>query len=219
MLQYRQAYLAKTCLLYTYIANVIARSILQYLIMILHLFEMNSHSATIVLQLSIIPIPMMIHLMTILLPVTLAIERMIIIGFPYHHRSIMTTTTVISILAAMWGFSLILSVIITIVVPINIIWALALVYYHNSIAPFLALQQLTSLVFIVVANIFLYYKVIVSNRKAKENERLGNEETKKFEKLIQLLCSQVKTTVTLLLVGGIDVIGNMLISFMYVFHN
>ena len=156
--------------------------------MVLHLFEMNSHSATIVLQLSIIPIPMMIHLMTILLPVTLAIERMIIIGSPYCHRSIMTTTTVISILAAMWGFSLILSVIISIVVPIDIIWtltALALVYYHNSVAPFLALQQLMSLVFIVVANIFLYYKVIVSNRKAKENGRLGNEETKKFEKLIQ----------------------------------
>ena len=41
------------------------------------------------------------------------------------------------------------------------------------------------------------------------------KEIKKYKKLIQLLHSQVKPTVTLLLVGGIDVIGNMLISFMY----
>ena len=56
----------------------------------------------------------------------------------------------------------------------------------------------------------------VSNRKAKENERLGNEEeAKKFQKLIQLLRMQMKPTITLLLVGGIDVIGNVLISFMF----
>ena len=203
-------------LLATDIASITFRSISQYLIMILYLFDMNSDSAIAILQLSIIPVYTMIHLMTILLPVTLAIERMIVIGFPYRHRSIMTTTTVISILAAMWAFSLILSVIISIVVPIDIIWPLALIYYHATIAPFFVFPRLTSAVFIMVANIFLYYTVIVSNRKAKENERLGNEEeTKKFKKLIQLLRSQVKPTVTLLLVGGIDVIGNVLISSMY----
>ena len=54
-------------------------------------------------------------------------------------------------------------------------------------------------------------------RKAIENEKLGNEEeTKKFVKLIQLLCSQVKPTNTLLLVGGIDVIGNVLITVMFI---
>ena len=162
-------------LLVTDIASVTFRSISHYLIMILYLFDMNSDSAIAILQLSIIPVYTMIHLMTILLPVTLAIERMIVIGFPYCHRSIMTTTTVISILATMWAFSLILSVIISIVVSTDIICPLALIYYHATIAPFFVLPRLTSAVFIMVANIFLYYKVIVSNRKAKENERLGNE--------------------------------------------
>ena len=60
--------------------------------------------------------------------------------------------------------------------------------------------------FIIVANFFLYYKVYESNRKAKENEQLENE---------QLLGMQMKPIITLLLVGGIDVIGNFLISFAY----
>ena len=60
------------------------------------------------------------------------------------------------------------------------------------------------------------YHVTISNRKAKENERLGNEdEVKRFQKLLQLLCTQAKPTVTLLLIGGIDVIGNILIPFLY----
>ena len=89
-------------------------------------------------------------------------------------------------------------------------------YYDATVAPYVVFLRLTSTVFIIVVNSFLYYKVYESNRKAKENERLGNEEeTKKFQKLIQLLRMQMKPTITLLIVGGIDVIGNVLISFAY----
>ena len=155
--------------------------------------------------------------MTILLPITLTIERMIVIGFPYRHRNIMTTKTVISILVGMWGLSLILAIIITIIVPVYIEWSFAAFSFHTTIILFFGLTQLTSVIFITAANVFLQYKVIVSNRKAKENERLGNkEEARRFQKLVKLLHAQVKPTITLLLVGGIDVIGNVFISFMYI---
>ena len=42
---------------------------------------------------------------------TLAIERMIVIAFPYHHKDIMTTKTVASMLAVMWGTAAILAAI------------------------------------------------------------------------------------------------------------
>ena len=59
--------------------------------------------------------------------------------------------------------------------------------------------------------------MLLYQTKAKENERLGNEdEVKRFQKLVQLLHRQAKPTITLLLVSGIDVIGNILIPFMYV---
>ena len=203
-------------LLATDIVSVTVRSISQYLIMILYLLGLDSNSTQVILQLSIFPLFTLLHLMTIILPVTIALERMIVIGFPYRHRSIMTTKTVIGILATMLGVSLTFTVMITIVVSVDVVWPLALVYYDATVAPFAVLLRLTSAVFIIFANSFLYYKVYESNRKAKENERLGNEEeAKKFQKLIQLLRMQMKPTITLLIVGGIDVIGNVLIAFAY----
>ena len=64
---------------------------------------------------------------------------------------------------------------------------------------------------------FSNIKLLYQTEKLKRmNERLGNEEeAKRFQKLVKLLCAQVKPTITLLLVGGIDVIGNVFISFMY----
>ena len=74
--------------------------------------------------------------MTIILPGIVAIERMIVIGFPYCHRSIMTTKTVIGILIAMLGISLTFTVMIIIVVSVDIVWPLALVYYGAIVGPF-----------------------------------------------------------------------------------
>ena len=76
----------------------------------------------------------------------------------------------------MWGVSLILMMMITIIVPLHIEWPLAAVSLHNNALPFFGIPQLMSAVCILSANIFLYYHVTVSNRKAKENERLGNED-------------------------------------------
>ena len=203
-------------LLATDTLSIMLRSGSNYVIMILYLLGLSTDSATTILQLSIFPMVALLHLMTILLPVTLAIERMIVISFPYRHRSIMTTKTVVSILAALWGLSLIVTIMITIVVSVDIIWPLALVYYHATVALFFVIPRLTSAVLIIIVNLFLLYKVVVSNRKAKENKRLGNEdEVKKFEKLVQLLRLQIKPTITLLLMGGIDVLGNVLISSAY----
>ena len=188
---------------------------MQYLIVILYLLDLQSDSVNTVMELLVFPLLVPFQFMTILLPITLAIERMIVIGFPYRHRSIMTKKTVFSILAVMWGISLILTIASAIIVPVNIVWPLALVDFDNIIAPLIALPRLMSAVFITVANVFLQYKVAVSNRKAKENERLGNEEEKQLQKLTKLLRAQVKPTTTLFLVGGIDVIVNMLISFIH----
>ena len=186
------------------------------MIMILYLFDMNSDSASVVLQVLVLPLFVLCRMMTIILPGIVAIERMIVIGFPYRHRSIMTTKTVIGILATVLGMSLILSVMSTTVEPADVVWPLALVYFNGNVRLLFIIPRLTSAVLIAIVNIFLYYQVWVCNRKAKENERLGNEEeAKKFQKLIQLLRIQMKPTITLLLVGGIDVIGNVLISFMF----
>ena len=75
----------------------------------------------------------------------------------------------------------------------------------------MAISYLISIICTVAANGFLQYKIAITNRKAKENQRLGNEEEmKKFKKLSQEIWAQAKATITIFLVGGIDVIANIL---------
>ena len=107
---------------------------------------------------------------------TLAIERMIVIAFPYRHRDIMTTKTVASMLAVMWGTAAILATIMITIGLIDIDWPQALIYYHHITSLFFIILRAILIVTIIAVNIFLQYKITISNRKAKENERLGNEE-------------------------------------------
>ena len=69
----------------------------------------------------------------ILLPITLAIERTVVIAFPYRHRSIMTTKTVVGMLAVMWGIAAILATVMIATEPVHINWPQALVVYHYKI--------------------------------------------------------------------------------------
>ena len=154
-------------LLATDIVSITVRSISQYLIMILYLLGLNSDSAQVILQSSIFPLFTLIHLITIMLPITIAIEQMIVIGYPYCHRSILTAKTVIGILVAILGVSVTFTAMITIIVSVDVVWPLALVKYDATVAPFAVLLRLTSTVFIIVANSFLFYKVYESNRKLK----------------------------------------------------
>ena len=62
----------------------------------------------------------------------------------------------------------------------------------------------------------MFFSNTITNRKARENRRLGNEEeVKRFMKLVQMFRAQAKATITLFLVGGVDVIANILIPVMY----
>ena len=204
-------------LLVTNIIHITVESVVQYVIMILYLCGLDSDSTGIILKRFIIPLRTILRFMTILLLITLAIDRVVVIASPYRHRYIMTKRTVAGLLAAVWGSSAILTVTVTIVVPVDIAWPLAVIDYQYTILPFYLLARLTSAIFIIVANVYLFYQVTKSNRKLKQNERLGcEEEAKGFTKLVQLFRSQSKTTTALLVVGGIDVVANIFIPIVYV---
>ena len=203
-------------LLGTIAIGVIFRSVLQYLVMILYLLKLNSHYVGVIVKWVYLTLSLLFYLVDILLPISLAAERMIVIAFPYRHRSIMTTKMVAGILAAVWGLSAILTITSTIVVPVDLLWALAVNRWDMSIFPYLVIPRLISVISITVVNILLQYKITITARKAEENKRLGNEEEKRFDKLVKTFRTQFKTTITLFLVGGIDVIADILLPIMYV---
>ena len=155
-------------LLATNIATVLVKVIQEYIISILYLLDLNSDSMpTAVKWLMFAPFTIL-YLMNILLPITVALERMIVIAFPFRHRSIMTNKTVAGILAAMWGTSIILTMISIITVPFHIVWPLAMPYWHENILTIIAAPRLLAIICIVAANSFLYYQITVSNRKPKK---------------------------------------------------
>ena len=203
-------------LLATIAANKIVRSFLQYLIMILYLCDMISASVEAVIRWMILPLSTLLYLMIILLPITVAAERLIVVTFPYHYRKIITKKAITIVIVVMWGVAAILTTIITIVVPVKIVWPLALIQWDYMALPIVLIPRIISTVFIIAANIVLQRKVTISNRKAEENKRLGNEEeAKRFTKLVQVFRTQTKATITVFVVGSVDVIANILIPTMY----
>ena len=204
-------------LLGTDIAGIIVRLLRECLIIILYQLGLNSDSTTIIVKWLVILPSIVLFLMSILLPITLATERMIVIAFPYRHRDIMTNKRVAGMLAVMWGTAAILATIMITTGFIDIYWPQARVYYHHTAFLFLMIPRAILIVTIIAANIFLQYKITISNRKAKENERLGNEEEiKKFHRLVQVVKAQAKATITLFVVGGIDIIASILLPIIFV---
>ena len=120
-------------LLGTDVAGIIVRFFQKCLIIILYQLGLNSDSTTTILKWLVILPSLLLYLIVILLPITLAIERMIVIAFPYRHRSLMTTKTVAGMLAVMWGTATILATVMIATEPVHIIWPQALVVYHYKI--------------------------------------------------------------------------------------
>ena len=129
----------------------------------------------------------------------------------------MTNKTVAGMLAVMWGTAAILAMIMIATGLIDIDWPQAQVYYHCRAFLFVIVPRAILIVTIIAANIFLQYKITISNRKAKENEKLRNEEeVKKFSRLVQEVKAQAKATITLFVVGGIDIITSILLPIIFV---
>ena len=194
----------------------IVADVLLYIVIILYLLDLNSDSVVIVLKWLGVAPTIVLYLMVVLSPITVAVERVIVIAFPFRHRSIMTKKTVAYMLSAMWWLSTILTIMIIIILPFDIFWPLALFHWPQIIYAIIGVSQLISIICIVAANSVLQYKITISNRKAAENQRLGNEEeVKRFKKLLKEVRVQAKATITLFLVGGISITANILQTVAY----
>ena len=212
-------YCLVTNLLVTDIAQAVFKFISEYLVMITYLLGLNTDTVGEVLLWLVVPLSTTFSILTILLFVTLAVERVVVIGYPYRHRSIMTTKVVRGMVIATWMVSAIAAGIMIAFTPYPIWWPFGTIFAGRGeaqvritlIVPF----RFASAAFITAANIFLCYKVQQSNKKAEENMRTGSggeEETSRLNKLVKKLRLQTKTAITLLLLGGIDGIANVIIA-------
>ena len=78
--------------------------------------------------------------------------------------------TVDGMIAAVWVVSAALTVIITIVIPVQIVWALAIINFSDEIISFILFVRLAMAAFIIVTSAYLFYKVAELKEKARKNK-------------------------------------------------
>ena len=157
-----------------------------------------------------------------LLCAVMGIDRYIAIAYPFQHKQIMSWNftggliTTVCVLA-IGAYSVIISTISFQYVPSM---AQCIIVSSFPVAYMLMVfLMLLSTGLVIAINIYLYYKVLETNRKHRDNMRLhgaGSRATSKLEALRTRLREQVKPTVSILLLGGLDGIFNIILLLTYV---
>ena len=158
-----------------------------------------------------------------LLFITLGIDRFVAIASPYHHRKIMTKKVVVTIVAVVWGLAILITSVQIAQVPYVHVYPLARCHGFVNVIPlaflFRALIMVSSAVLIIAINSYLYYKILQSNKKLKENMRLHGESSTTARRHVARrdhLRSHIKPIVSVLLLGGIDGLFNLLIPMLHI---
>ena len=148
--------------------------------------------------------------------VLLAIDRIVGVAFPYRYRNIMKPRVVYALIASVWIIAAVLLFLIIITSHIYLLWSFG-VYVPQSIPSSIfklyVLPQPVSAIIIVVINLYLYRSVIQSKRKLESNLKLSGKDEHKVTKLQQLIYNlqmQLKSSLPLFVLGGVDCFLNVL---------
>ena len=157
-----------------------------------------------------------------LLFIILGIDRFVAIASPYHHRKIMTKKVVVTIVAVVWGSAILITSFLLVQVPYVHLYPFArcsglsgfpLIYLFKGSV------MASSTVLIIAINLYLYYKILQSNKKLKENMQLHGESSTKARRHVARrdhLRGHIKPIVSVLLLGGIDGLINLLIPMLHI---
>lgn len=212
-------------LLITDFFGLVATNLVQFLALVIYVSGINFK-----LTCSFLHIFDTSSLASELLFVTLGIDRLVAITSPYHHRKIMTNKVAITTVAVVWGLAIMITSVLLFQVPYVHVYPFARCYGLNHfpyIYLFKGFVMVFSTILIVAINVYLYYQVLQSNQKHRENSRLFGESsatTRRHVASKNNLRMHIKPTVSMLLLGGIDGLVNLLvpilqISFRLIFGN
>ena len=139
----------------------------------------------------------------------LSIDRLINVAFPFSYKRIVTFKVVMAVISFLWVAALLLSILVSVNQPTESIPALGTCKVLSTIILPLAaiLPMLIFIVLITATCIYLCYKIIKVNRffhgiDRKKSNRAGQ--------LVEILQEQLKPTISVFIVGGIDALFNLL---------
>ena len=154
-----------------------------------------------------------------LLFATLGVDRFIAIAYPYRHRKIMTDKSVVNVVGAVWGMAFTSTLVVVSGFGTSYQYVSGFARCHGfSGFPFeylfKGLLMILSTALIIMINIYLYRKILKSDKKQRENIQLTGAESREATNY-EVLKRHIKPTVSILLLGGLDGIFNFFVPFTY----
>ena len=149
--------------------------------------------------------------------ITLAIDRVVAVAFPYRHKSIMTYKRAYIMIILTWIISSIVALAVYLTsslvfvgpfgtyIPVEKSIVLEILFAFLLILP---------VILITCINVYLYVQIYKSKQKYEENMRThgrnDSNEIKQLKRTYYKFKKQVKITLSLLVLGGVDGILNLL---------
>ena len=155
-----------------------------------------------------------------LLFIPMSIDRFIHVAFPFKYKRIMTTKVTVITISSIWLFTFLMSVLVGIGRSAETIPALAAckVVKPSIFQRALFVMPMTiSIIIIAVTSIYLRYRIIKSNRFFRSVKRNASQQRKAIMagRLVDKLQEQLKPTLSVFIVGGIDGVFNLLFAIVY----
>ena len=205
---------------YLFVVNLLITNILntckmgfETILMCLYLFGVNADTTASFIIYSILSIPRLAARFSF---INLAIDRAIAIAFPYHHKNIMTTKRAYIMLAVIWIIS---SINTAAIFSASFRFVGPLGTYTPIEKPtegailFVFILVLT-VILILSVNVYLYAQINQSRKKLEENMSThgtrDDDEKIKLKRTYRRFQKLIKTTVSLLVLGGVDGMINLL---------
>ena len=160
----------------------------------------------------IIMIPLMLSLLAnklMFLPT--CVDRFIHIAFPFSYKRIITTKAIMTTIIILWMVAIVVTTFLYINEPFEYIPSLGACKRKRTNIPqifIILLSLFIPIVLITITSIYLRYRIIKSNNFFHSVKRSAAQETKshKAGRLAEIFQEQVKPTLAVFRVGGIDAV-------------
>ena len=210
---------------YLFVINLLGTNILntlrlgfEIILMCFYLFSINVDTNVSFIIYAILNTPRTAVRFTF---ITLAIDRVVAVAFPYRHRSIMTYKRAYIMIILTWIISSIVALAVYLTSSLAFVGPFgAYIPVEKSIvlAIFYPFLLVLTIILIICINVYLYVQINKSKRKFEENMRThGGNDNNEIKQLNNSKATyykfkkQVKITLSLLVLGGVDGILNLLL--------
>ena len=147
--------------------------------------------------------------------IPMCVDRFIHIAFPFSYKRIVTTKVIMTTIITLWMVTVLVTTFIYINEPFEYIPSLGVCKPKQTNIPGLLILMLcffTPIVLITITSIYLRHRIIKSNNFFHNVKRNAAQQRKSYKagRLAEILQEQVKPTLAVFRVGGIDAVLDIL---------